>query len=400
MMRKLALAGLFTTALVGLAGCGGAPKIEPAPLSSFTPTLKTSIAWSVSVGVPIKNDQGQSQFSPAVSQDSVTAASAAGVVTRVSLSSGKTAWRVDIGAPIIAGVAVGSGASQGMSAVVSDRNELVILTPEGKVHRRIGLGGVALEIPALMGNTVIARLTDNRVSAWDIQSGIRRWVVQRTLPPLVLHAQSGLRAAAQPPEEINTTALGAEDLLAGLPGGRLLWINGTTGAVRWESQVVTPRGANEVERMVDILGAPSIHGNDVCVAAYQSVVSCFNAETGRRNWMKDFAVVMPVATEQRFVLVVDSQSRLFALNRSDGETLWSVDNFRYRNLSSAVSWGRAIWVADSQGYLHGVARETGKLLARVRLDRGVPISGEMRVTSLGLVLQTQGGQLMLIRSEG
>ena len=41
----------------------------------------------------------------------------------------------------------------------------------------------------------------------------------------------------------------------------------------------------------------------------------------------------------------------------------------------------------------------GKQIARLALDGGAP-SGAIRPTRAGLLIQTQGGQLLLIRSEG
>lgn len=398
--RSLLLAmTLGSVVAASLVGCGSTKKPQPASLQTFTPTINATVAWKADVGRSPKLDTGVSQFSPAVSGDSVFAASAAGTVTRVSLADGRQVWRADVGAPIVAGVAVGSGASQGQSAVITAKGEIVVISAEGKVARQIPLGGVALEIPALLGNTVVVRLADNRLAGWDIQTGTRRWVLQRSLPPLVLHGQSGMRSAAQAPEEVTSGVLGSADLLVNLPGGRLMWVDASTGNVRWESQVVTPRGSNEVERIVDLLGAPTVDGSDVCVSAYQTAVACFSAEKGRRLWSRELAVISAAAVDARAVLVTDDQSRLHAFSRADGKPLWSIDTLRLRSAGNPVAWGRAFWLADRFGFLHAISKEDGRMMARVSLD-GSAVSGAMRVTQRGLVVQTQGGQLLLIRSEG
>lgn len=398
-MSRLLTLSVGLAASVFLVACGGTKKPQPASLTNFAPTLQANVAWKTDVGRSPKFEFGVGQFSPAVSGEAIYAASAAGAVSKINYADGRLIWRTQVGAPIVAGVATGSGASTGMSVVLNDRGEAVLIDADGKILRRIALGGVALEIPALLGSTLVARLADNRVAGWDIQTGTRRWVIQRSLPPLVLHAQSGIRTLPQAPEEMTSSVMGPSDLLVNMPGGRLVWLNVTTGAVRWESQVVTPRGANEVERIVDLLGAPTVDGPDVCVAAYQTMVSCFGAESGRRLWSRDVVASTPVAADTRFVYVSDDQSRLHALNRKDGATAWTIDNFQLRNLMTPVSWGRALWVADRFGYLHAVSREDGRLLARLSLDGGAP-SGAIRTTRSGLLIQTQGGQLILIRAEG
>lgn len=381
-----------------LAACSGSKKPQPASLKDFSPSLAATVAWRAEVGKAAGVQAGVGQFTPAVGADFVVVASSSGAVTRLGLADGRPIWRTEVGAPISAGVALGSGVSTGISAVVTDRGDLVVIAADGKIQRTIALGGVALEVPLLLGNTAVVRLADNRVAGWDLVSGTRRWVIQRTLPPLVLHAQSGLTGAAQPPEESRTAVLGPSDALVNMPGGRLVWLDATTGAVRWESQVATPRGSNEVERIVDLLGGPIAQGPDVCVAAYQTLVACFGAESGRRLWSRNIAASSPAAADTRFVYVADDQSRLHALNRNDGSPAWVVDTFQLRNLMSPISWGRALWVADRFGMLHAVDRENGKELARISL--GSAVSGAMRATAAGLLVQTQGGQLFLIRTEG
>ena len=162
--------------------------------------------------------------------------------------------------------------------------------------------------------------------------------------------------------------------------------------------MATPKGTNEVERIVDLLGAPTSEGKDVCVSAYQSGVACYNGETGKRLWTRDVSAVTPVAMDTRFVFVADTQSRLFAYTRATGSPAWSVETLQLRGLTAPISWGRALWVSDRFGYLHGLSREDGSTMAR--LDLGSQASGAMRATNKGLVVQTQAGRLMLIRTEG
>lgn len=391
---------LIVTLTMAIAGCGSSPrKPQPATLAPFSPSLQATVAWKADVGKSSRVGSGIGQFAPAVDGDSAYAASSSGTVSRVSLADGRVLWRTDAEAPLVAGVAVGRGTSKGMSAVLTAKGELVLIGPDGKILRRINPGGVSLETPVFADGVVVVRMADNRVAGWDVSTGERRWILQRTLPPLVLHGQSGMRVRTLDPEESTAEALDTSDVLVNMPGGRLLWINGTTGALRWESQVAAPRGSNEVERLVDLLGSPAVDGRDVCVAAYQTQVSCLAGDTGRRLWSRDLVASTPVAADSRLVIVADDQSRLHALSRKDGSPVWSIDTFQLRGLTTPVSLGRAVWIADSLGVLHAVSRDDGKLLARITLDGGT-VSGPLRPLRQGLLVQTQGGQLMLIRIDG
>jgi outer membrane protein assembly factor BamB len=166
--------------------------------------------------------------------------------------------------------------------------------------------------------------------------------------------------------------------------------------VRWESQVATPKGSNEVERIADLLGSPAVSDDQVCVAAYQNQFACLQHETGRLVWRKNWPVTLPVAADVTSVYAIDASSRVVAFNAKNGEERWKSEALSLRRLTSPVSLGQAIWTADFEGYLHGLSRETGSLIGRVRLEGGRP-TGPMLETRTGLLVQTEGGRLMLLR---
>jgi outer membrane protein assembly factor BamB len=184
--------------------------------------------------------------------------------------------------------------------------------------------------------------------------------------------------------------------VANLPGGRALWLNAATGLVRYESQVLTPRGSNEVERLSDLLGAPEVFDDAVCTAAYQNLVGCLSADMTKILWQQKFAVVVPLAADPRLVFAVDASARVVAFDRATGNRLWQNDGLFLRGLSAPVSFDRAVWVADFDGTLHGLNRQDGQFIARLNLPGGKP-SGPMAATRQGLLVQTQGGFLMLLR---
>ncbi|MGA1694013.1 MAG: hypothetical protein ACO38B_03810 [Burkholderiaceae bacterium] len=93
----------------------------------------------------------------------------------------------------------------------------------------------------------------------------------------------------------------------------------------------------------------------------------------------------------------DASSRVIALDAKTGAERWKTEAFFLRRLTTPVSLGQALWVADFEGYLHGLSRETGTPIGRVRLEGGRP-SGSMLLTRNGLLIQTEGGRLSLLKS--
>ncbi|MDP4669210.1 MAG: PQQ-binding-like beta-propeller repeat protein, partial [Burkholderiaceae bacterium] len=175
-----------------------------------------------------------------------------------------------------------------------------------------------------------------------------------------------------------------------------VWASGATGAIRWESQVVTPRGSNEVERIADLLGTPTVQGDRICVAAYQTQIGCVSAENGRPLWQKRFDAALPAVATGAILVAADSSDRLTAFDMQSGEVVWRQEGLFLRDLTGLAADARAIWVVDGEGFLHGLSPADGQFIGRTRLDG--PLSGPMRsLQDGGLLVQTVNGRLTLLR---
>ncbi|MET5020843.1 PQQ-binding-like beta-propeller repeat protein, partial [Burkholderia pseudomallei] len=64
-------------------------------------------------------------------------------------------------------------------------------------------------------------------------------------------------------------------VIAGFPGGKLVAINRSNGSTMWESNVALPKGETELERIADVTSPPVLAGREVCAAAFQGRVACF-----------------------------------------------------------------------------------------------------------------------------
>jgi outer membrane protein assembly factor BamB len=81
-----------------------------------------------------------------------------------------------------------------------------------------------------------------------------------------------------------------------------------------------------------------------------------------------------------------------ALDRSAGTSVWKQDKLFLRRLSVPLALGRQIAVADVEGYIHLLARDTGAFVARVETD-GTPVSAQLVRFGKGFLAQTRGGKL-------
>jgi outer membrane protein assembly factor BamB len=378
---KLTCVGLMAV----LAGCSSLnpfakksePRNPPAALVDFKPTMPVRTAWSASVGAA-----GAFAFTPALANDSLFVAAANGSISRINAISGRQVWRIEAGMPLTAGV----GSDGAIVAVAGEKGMLLAFDADGKLRWKAQASSEILSAPAVGQGLVVVRSVDNRVAAYDADSGARRWVVQRTVPPLTLRSAPGI-------------VISGSSVYVGLPGGRLLALALGNGGARWEVAVGDPRGTTELERISDISGAPVVAGRDVCAVAFQGRVACFDAATGASHWAKELSSDVGLGVDERFIFAADERGAVSAFARDSGTGVWRNTNLANRRLSTPVSFGRAVAVGDGQGYIHFLSREDGALLARVGTDGSPILAGSPIVTGSHAVFQTQAGTVVAIATE-
>ena len=365
---------LAACGLALLAGCSSGPKrIEPAPLLPDPKLLGVRQIWSAELG-PV-------EF-PLVVQtagSTVGLASSAGEVSLFDARSGEQLWRAAAGAPLMAGV----GHDGRSAAVVTVENELVLLQ-EGKVLWRQRLPAPSYTPPLVAGGRVFVLGADRSVTAFDGQSGRRIWNQTRTGEPLVLRQPGVLMAVG-------------DTLVVGL-AGRLLGMNPLNGTSRWELPLASPRGTNDVERLVDLVAGVARQGDVVCARAFQAAVGCVDAARGALLWTKPATGASGLSGDASQVLGVEFDGTLVAWQRSDGERAWSSNQLRHRRLSSPLVLGPGLVLGDENGRLHFLSRRDGALQTRYETD-GSPITVTPVLAGNTLVVVTRKGRVLGLRPE-
>ena len=342
MTRRLWAAALLPLAL--LACSSAPPKPQPAELVAITPTVQLRQAWSAKLG-PV-----DFALKVQVHGDKLTLASGDGTVVQLDATSGRELWRVALGTPLSAGV----GSDGQSAAVITRANELVVLE-EGRVLWRQRLAAQAYTAPLVAGARVFVLTADRTVSAFDGRTGARLWSQQRPgNDPLVLRQPGVLLAVG-------------DTLVAGL-AGRLAGLHPLNGSVRWESSVASPRGINEIERLVDLVDPPARQANVVCARAFQAAVACVNTDSGTTLWSRPADGVVGLATDGGLLFGTESNGNVLAWRRSNGERAWTNERLRFRELSAPLVVRRSVVVGDFQGQVHFLSVDDGGLQARMPTD--------------------------------
>ena len=341
---KLIMRTLVAVVLVSfLAACASNERPKPAPLEANVPLMPIRAAWNAALGAV------DFPLDVRVVDTRAFMAATDGTVVALDTQTGTDIWRTKLDTPLTAGV----GSDGRYAAVVSRSNELMVLDA-GKLAWRHKLKVLTLTSPLVAGGRVFTLSTDRTVSAFDSATGQRLWQQQKTGEALVL-GQSGL-----------LTAVG-DTLVVGY-SGRVAGINPLTGATRWESAVVNARGTNEVERLVDVVAGYSREGSQLCVRAFQYAVACLDASTGRAAWSKPANGSSGVAGDVSTVYGTESDGKLSAWSRKDGEKLWTLERYRFRTLTAPLVAGRSLVVGDDSGNLHVLSKTDGAPLNRIMTD--------------------------------
>jgi outer membrane protein assembly factor BamB len=357
-------AAIIFIALLG--GCfGGASKPKPTELQPVTALVSARQSWNVRIG------KVDFPLQAGVSGSTVALASGDGAVAMLDAQTGRDIWRISLKTPIAAGV----GSDGKLAAVVTRDNDVVGLQ-DGRELWRQKLNAQSFTAPFVAGSRVFVLAADRSVNAFDGQTGRKLWSQQRPTEPLVL-SQSGVMLAV------------GDTLVVGL-AGRLAGLNPANGSVRWEVPIASPRGINDVERLVDLVGRVSRDGDNVCARAFQASIGCVNAARGSLLWTKPANGVQGISGDDRLLFGTEADGTVMAWKRADGERVWSVDRLRYRNLTAPLVAGRSVVVGDLAGFVHLLSRDDGSLLNRLPTD-GSPIAAAPILVGSTLIVVTQNG---------
>ena len=357
------IAILFVATLAACAG--GADKPKPSELQPVVALVAAKQTWNARIGVV------DFPLGVTVSGNIVMVAASDGSVAALDTRTGRDLWRANVGGPLAAGV----GSDGRVAAVVTRSNEVVALQ-DGREIWRQKLNAQAYTSPFVAGGRVFVLAADRSVNAFDGQNGRKLWTQQRPSEPLVLRQAGAMLAVG-------------DTLVVGL-GGRLAGLNPLNGSVRWEMPIASPRGINDVERLVDLVGPVSRLGESVCARAFQTSVGCVNAERGNLLWTKAANGVQGVGGDERLVFGTEADGSVLAWRRSDGERAWSNDRLRFRGLTAPLVVGRSIAVGDFAGFVHLLSREDGSLLNRLATD-GSAVAAAPVLAGDTLVVVTRSG---------
>ena len=373
--------GLLLWLLFALGGCASTDEsipewagvkgdAEPAKLVEFSESAKFEVRWHSNVG-----DLGADLLQPALTKDAIYNASGKGSLMRLDRATGKQVWRIQTGITVSGGVASGDG----LVLIGGDKGDVLAYDEDGKPRWRSRVSSEVLSVSQVMDGMVMVRSGDGRIAGLNAADGKRVWIYERSTPALVVRSHAGV-------------AIQRGVAYAGFAGGKLAAISVKDGEVLWEAMVSQPRGNTELERISDITSDPVVDDQQVCAIAFQGRIACFDTAQGSPLWNRDITSDKGLMVLRKYLYLSEVGGSVFALDKTTGSTTWKNGQLSLRGITAPYALGDIVVVGDFEGYLHGLNREDGNFVARIKLDGGAIMATPIEMDG-GLLVQTRGGEL-------
>lgn len=378
MSRRL----LMTALVVFLSGCslwGGGKKVSPpAPLPELERPIAVDEIWRLDLGAGAKAPYYR--LVPGVAGTRLYGATPDGGLLALNAQTGEVAWRIKTHYRFQAGPGFNE---QALFLGTRDGQVVAFDAQTGARRWRTQVTSEVTGVPRAQGDLVIVRTLDGRVAALDASTGTRRWLYEGTVPALTLTGTG-------------SPVVAGDVVLVGLDNGKLVALRLQDGTVAWEQAVAVPGGRSEVERMVDVDADPDVAGDDVFAVAYQGRVVDLSAQTGDILWSRTLSSYEGLAASGSQLFVVDDYSHLSALDTRTGTSLWSLDKLYRRGLTGPAVQQAYVAVGDSEGYVHWIARDSGQVAGRYRVD-SAGIASSPVVVGDTLYVLGRGGKVAALR---
>jgi outer membrane protein assembly factor BamB len=374
---------LSFAALLLAAGCSKDKDVEPpATLVDFPQTLPVKKLWDDGVGGGKKQTKLRLGLGPAIDNGVVFAANHKGEILAVSLETGRDVWVKKLKVPISAGPEAAFG------MVVAGTSKGAVIALDGATGRQLWRSQINSELlssPAISEKVVVMRSVDGRLHGLDTHTGKVLWSVEQQVPRL------SLRGTAIP-------IVAKEIAISGFDNGKVMAVSLTTGDTIWDTALASPHGRTELDRLVDIDSAVRVVGDNVFAAGFQGRTAMLALDSGQLWWSHDMSSYRGLSVDEDNLYVTESDGTVVAMRQRDGAEVWRNDKLKRRGLSTPVVTSTAIAVADFQGYLHWLDKNTGALVARERIAKKQRVSNPPVSAGDTVVVLTDAGTLAAYRA--
>ncbi|MDW6003206.1 outer membrane protein assembly factor BamB [Vibrio mangrovi] len=371
---------LMTAIAGGLAGCSGEEEsvvMAPVPVvnSQFTPHSE----WRASVGSGVGHYF--SKLKPKYAYDTIFVADRDGLVKALNPENGKELWQQDL--EVDDPIRLAGGIDTGLNQVyVGSENGVVYAldAKTGELKWKHNIGGEILASPTTDGHLLIINTSNGNLTALDQTSGEEQWVISTEVPNLTL------RGVSEP------VALSG-GVFWGTAAGRLAAAITAQGQMIWQQPIGIPKGATEIDRLVDVDASPLIMGESLYTIGYNGQLVDIDLRSGKPIWKRTYSSAKDMATDGGRLFLVTDEDHIVAVDARSGTELWTNNKLEHRLVTAPVMISNYVVVGDSEGYLYWIDRSSGEFVAQQFVNSSGFAVSPIALPGNGYLLITRNGDV-------
>ncbi len=346
-LSGLILMTSFLSACSTLTGLGKDNTPPPAPLVAFQPEMTPVQLWSNNAGSGTHDMVVK--LVPVLVNNMVITADQRGNISATDATTGRTIWQTPLNTPLTAGMS-----TNGSIVIVSTSDGvLYALQPmNGHILWRTPLPNQILGVPEITYNRIALETVDGKLLTLDAQTGQTIWLYDHGAPTLILRGGS-------------SPQITSNKIIAGYSDGKLAAYSLSNGSLIWEHTVSEPMGATDIEQMIDVVADPIVADGVVYTVNYQGNILAVDANSGQVIWQHPLSSYTGMALSNHYLFVTDANGYVWAFDKTSGDVIWRQMQLANRILSAPVVQGDSIAVGDGEGFVHWLAQQDGRFIARV-----------------------------------
>lgn len=350
-------------------------------------------SWSSSIGSG-NSESNRLLAQPIVVGDTVYAMDSHSRVTAFGTGNGGQKWRVDLSGDRDSDGRFGGGLAyaDGTLFVTTGFGEVFALDPNNGETRWEGETLLPIRAaPTVANGQVYVISLDNRLYAFDAESGERSWDFAG------IEEETAFIGAAAP-------VANDDSVVAAFSSGEVVSVMARNGRALWDDSLAGFRQSDRSRDLSHIRGMPVLDRGLLTAISNAGRMVAIDQRRGLRVWEASIGGIEMPWSSGNMVYTLSNNNELVALLREEGTVRWVAQLPRFEDeedQEDAIIWygpvmgGGNLIIAGSNGELRLYDARSGEMTNRLNLPAGAAVSPVIAGETLYVV--TDNGQLVALR---
>jgi len=349
--------------------------IPPTPLNDLKKNIDLEVIWKKSIGE--HNGKNLDIFH---SEDFLYVSTSDGTIKKLDSKTGDQIWQKDLKINLTSGVAGGDGNIYFTSA----DGFVWCMNIEGELIWKTLLTGEVNSLPIVYDSKLVVKLNNYKIVQLNTNDGSIIWKYQAAIPPLTFRSEGKLV------QSNNVVYLG-------LPGGKLIAIDGPTGGLVWESNISRAKGITDIERANDITSHPIIDGPVIYGVTTNGDMSALDRRSGKTIWTRPISSFHGMVFDGFNFFITHDTGSIYSVNNDDGEIKWRQSGLKYRKIQRGTIVNDYIVFGDYEGYIHLLSIDDGSIIGRIKPKDSQILNNIIKIDDSVIVFMAADGDVVSLR---